>query len=953
MKRGDWFWWVTVAMILVMALAAPEARATYTFRIPHTVEFTCEEGTGGYTGHWGLGVVWNTFAGATGYTVISHNGAYGGGHVGPDVSHWGIGGGSPVAPGGCAAIEASVNIGWYQDNYELWATFDEGGNLELHKTDNIYGAARPGDEVRYFLIYKNTGRYPLLDCIVEESWPVYMHYVAGGNPNGSNSVTWDFGTLLPGHWRQVELVLRIDEELPRSITEIFNVAVVHPAPSPAPTPMATPPSGTSMTVGYAVGFCDSLRCNVVYGDAEWIDRPLSSTYEPLAPYYVVRGNDEVRLNSGYASFNHTVATGTILLLQGGFRLTDCRDLEDDVLSEITLFNPSSYEQAVSGIMNPDEHVKVAGRFLTVEVNNARYTFTGETDRETVAVESGVVIVVDPDGDRHELHNGDEFTWPVIIGASPPDNGPVLVGTDPPDFGSTHFNNVTITYQFDQPVLGLGTDSSLCFGETSGIWQSTGTLEDLSADGRISMTWNAENDAVSIFIANPSPWLGVSFSGGMTLVVTLHLVDVQGAEATTSAVYETMSLFLVMASSSLGWVNQEFENFSFITQANNLLQPGCYYSFRQLPELPAPLPEGMYAVGPAFEFQFDGDVLDHYWLQLRPTTECTITAADIGGGIFSWDGANWNLQREGFGSAWTWTEPLTDPQQVLVLASSFIRPEVPEVLSVEPALFNGPVGPETPISIRVAARSGIRTALANVMINGVRTMTYDPATGEVGGWEMTAEDGVTTLTYIPATGWREGQMVYGSYYLPAGFGLIPAEGTFAFQVAWTDNTDGDGDDVPDAWEDANEMDSSRDDSNEDPDGDDFPNWIEFMFLSSPATSLSLPAIPGIDLYSNQESYFRGDDMVFKARVSNGPMELPVDLYIVVEILGAYYCWPAFTTDLAPMSFTMPANFTADVELLAYTWEEAPEVLTLTWYGAVLDPASLYVYSLDTLAVTLER
>ncbi|MBN1295374.1 DUF11 domain-containing protein, partial [bacterium] len=333
--------------ILMSCLILP-ARSTYKMRVPHTIEFDCEEGTGGYTGHWGVRVIWNDYPDALGYQIISHHGAYGGGSVGGDVNYWGIGGGSPVSPGGCPGIEAGANPSWYQNIYEVWGTFPEGGNLELHKTDNVYGAAHPGDEVRYFLIYKNTGRYPLLDCIVTECWPPYMEYVAGGAYGGGNSVTWMFGTLNPGHWRQVELVLRISENLPRSISEIYNVAVVHPALSPTPVPSGTPPRGPSSLVGYAVSHCDALRCNVVYGEAEWIDRPLESSFSDLTPYEVVRGNDEVQLVSGYASFNHTVATGVLLLFDGGFSLTHCPDLPDNVLSEIVLDTPASLEHSISG-----------------------------------------------------------------------------------------------------------------------------------------------------------------------------------------------------------------------------------------------------------------------------------------------------------------------------------------------------------------------------------------------------------------------------------------------------------------------------------------------------------------------------------------------------------------------------------------------------------------------------
>ncbi len=347
------------------------------------------------------------------------------------------------------------------------------------------------------------------------------------------------------------------------------------------------------------------------------------------------------------------------------------------------------------------------------------------------------------------------------------------------------------------------------------------------------------------------------------------------------------------------------------------------------------------------------MLDHYWLQLRPSLPFGLPQGPTGGGIYSWNGTGWDLQREGFDLEWTWTNDLTDPHQILVLGSTQLRPDIPEVTSVSPSVQSGPVPADSPIVVRLAARSGIRGEYSDIRINGQRTLSYDPATATIIGWTVDEDNGITTLTHSPTQNWEPGQLVFGSYYLPARFGLIPAEGDFAFQVAYAGTTDGDSDGMHDAWEDANGLDSSVNDRDGDPDGDSFSNIMEFTYLSHPCSSASLPAMPWIDLLSNQEAYFKGDDMTLRTRVTNGPVDTPVDLYIVLEILGGYYFWPAFTTDVAPIGFTMPANIDVTFDLFAYTWDEIPMVLELNWYGAFVSPQDMYLYSLDILSVLLDQ
>ncbi len=942
-----------VCLFLIIVFCAGSTQAAYKIKVPHEYTFVCEEGTGGYTGYWGVHINWAPYPDCSGYQIVSHHGAFGGGNVGGDVTSWAIMGGSPVAPGGCAIIESGLDRMFFQRNYEVWATFNEGGTLELHKTSNACGAVRPGDEIRYVLIYKNTGRYTLSDCIVTESWPSYMEYVAGGNPTGGNSVTWNFGSLPAGHWRQVELVLRISENLPSSITEIYNVAVVHPAPSVTPLPGATPPSITSSPHGAGVSFCDALRCNVVDGEADWIDRPGSSTFESLVPYDVVRGNDEVRLVDGYTSFNHTIPTGVLLLIDGGFRLTDCSDLPDNVFSEITLDVPSSIEHSVSGIMNPDEYVMVLSRFFTVQIHNGKYTLTGETDRETIEVQSGHVTVLDPNGNKMNLGAGATFTWPPIIGKPDNGDGPVIVECDPPDFGSVRFTDVIITYLFDQPVTSIGEMSRFSLGETHGAWQGTGRLDELSAQGKISVTWNGDGDQMTIGIPGTYPWTGHDLHCGQTLVANLHLVDVEGASGVRDNIYESLTLFCTTQTDSGGCVNCEFAHFGFITTENGLLSPYSEWNIRQLHQPPGPFPDGFYQAGPVFEFEFLGTVNEHYYLTLRPCLRWSLPLQSQSCSIFRWSGSDWEQSVSGFDLYRCWTEALTDPHQILVLLTNLKRPEVPEILSIQPDITSGPVDKDTPIVIQVSSISGIRQDLAGIRINSERTLGYDPMTGEVTGWTMEEENGLTTFTYTPAESWPEGLLVYGSYYLPARYGLAAAEGDFAFQVDWTDMTDSDSDGMPDSWEDANGTEKNVNDRNEDPDGDQFSNWTEFQYRSHPMSSASLPAFPQIDLYSNQQAFFDNDRMTFTARITNGPIPLPVDLYVVVEILGGFYFWPEFSTAPIPLNFTMPENIDVSVELLSYTWEEIPAAMDLTWYRAFVDPDSMFLYSLDMMTVKLKQ
>ncbi|MBN2054239.1 DUF11 domain-containing protein, partial [bacterium] len=355
---------------LLSMLSCVVQASTYKVRIPHWIEFVCEEGSG-YEGYFELSVAWNEYPGALSYYSHSFSSYWWSStHESWDFRRY-LCGGTPVYPGECIQKELENDPSSYYRLFEVYAELPMGA-LHLDKTDDVYGMARPGDQITYTLTYKNTGRGPLEGCIVEETWPEYMEYITGGNPSGPNSVTWNFGTILPGHWRQEQLILRISEDLPREMTEIYNVAVMHPDPDITPTPAATPWHGHSSTSAMSVAHCDALRCSGVYGSAEWIDRPDATEYESLAIYDIVRGNDEVRWLDGYASFNHTVASGALTLSGGGLRVTDCAELPADVIGEIVLYDASSIEHSVYGLSSAAGYVKVVGQFLSIELRAAHY-----------------------------------------------------------------------------------------------------------------------------------------------------------------------------------------------------------------------------------------------------------------------------------------------------------------------------------------------------------------------------------------------------------------------------------------------------------------------------------------------------------------------------------------------------------------------------------------------------
>jgi len=774
---------VFIAFVLTLVLLVPAQAADTSVRIPHWMNFHCQNSSPTYYGY-GCDVYWSPVEGASGYYVKTF--------LGWTIDQWfnhpnhvrGVGGGSTNGTCGDEQSQSAQKecLG-YDPFFEVYAVFPGGsGNLKIDKVrTGKQGFVVPGQQVEFKIQYKNVGTGTIDEAIITDSIPPYLTWVAGGQPQPDGTIQWSISNIAPGKGGFVTLVLKIDSDIPPSIANIYNMVVSTPPPGAPSPPPNKDPKGFSPPEGAAVSHCDYLVSQGSSGDSLWINSPDITTYQPLKMLDEIKNHDAVSVTGGYASFKHTVATGQLVVSNGGFTMTTCEDLTvtPKVLSHIDLTGTGSVQHSVSGIMNSAEMVEVKGKYLTVQIHEGSYTLSAEGVRETVTVGSGKVVAIDPRRGKHTLTAGKSYSWPV---SKTNTVGPRLVSTSPADKTSINWESFSVTYTFDQPVVSIGPGSrfgiSKNFSATQGF---SGTLAELAASGAISFTWNANKDALTINISQ-SAGIDNSLEG---LFLSLHLAEVVGNTYTTAALDKALSLFLVREATGMQVLYADrFQYATDVPVAHRM-------SLKVLDALPGPPPKGFYQVSPAYHFAITYDYADQVktWVYLAGATRAFLPKTTTGLGIYRWNGHGWEMVCEGCensfdgrGYPFEWfgtIDGIKDKEFTAVLFSKMIEPQAPKITSMKPA--PGKILPTSPLVIKVKALLGIDQRLTEVFINGVQQYSYDPGSDSAPNWTIEESNGVTTMTLSNHDAWPKGKVLKGTVKVYGRYGLMTASGTFSFRV----------------------------------------------------------------------------------------------------------------------------------------------------------------------------
>ena len=118
-----------------------------------------------------------------------------------------------------------------------------------------------------------------------------------------------------------------------------------------------------------------------------------------------------------------------------------------------------------------------------------------------------------------------------------------------------------------------------------------------------------------------------------------------------------------------------------------------------------------------------------------------------------------------------------------------------------------------------------------------------------------------------------------------------------------------------------------------------SWNEYFYFGGPGANRTAPTL---ELYyenhDNTECFAAGDifDGHFRLTNSNAS-EYNLDLYIVLEYIGNYFFWPAWTRDIKAKNLTVPASNVIDESFLQFFWPgEAGTVSGMNIYGVMMEP-----------------
>lgn len=107
--------------------------------------------------------------------------------------------------------------------------------------------------------------------------------------------------------------------------------------------------------------------------------------------------------------------------------------------------------------------------------------------------------------------------------------------------------------------------------------------------------------------------------------------------------------------------------------------------------------------------------------------------------------------------------------------------------------------------------------------------------------------------------------------------------------------------------------------------------------------------------NQTTYTQGDTMKVDLNIFNNAADVDISLYVVLEVAGAYYFYPALDENAAPVaSFTLPSGTATDwFELWQLSFADPiGATIPVSWHSVMVDGSGNVVGNLNTASATLQ-
>jgi hypothetical protein len=117
---------------------------------------------------------------------------------------------------------------------------------------------------------------------------------------------------------------------------------------------------------------------------------------------------------------------------------------------------------------------------------------------------------------------------------------------------------------------------------------------------------------------------------------------------------------------------------------------------------------------------------------------------------------------------------------------------------------------------------------------------------------------------------------------------------------------------------------------------------------PTATPTPDALNGVDLQLNKTIYSEGDFFQLDYRCGNQEESGYVDLYIALDVSGAYWFYPQWTQELSSELLYLQTGSVTNNKVLSFVWPEVDvSVMGLKFWGAALTPDSQLLGTYDMI------
>ncbi len=90
-------------------------------------------------------------------------------------------------------------------------------------------------------------------------------------------------------------------------------------------------------------------------------------------------------------------------------------------------------------------------------------------------------------------------------------------------------------------------------------------------------------------------------------------------------------------------------------------------------------------------------------------------------------------------------------------------------------------------------------------------------------------------------------------------------------------------------------------------------------TTPTATPTQPGRHGIELFLNDEMFYQGEDFHLEMALTNTTaVDIPIDVYIVLDVYGSYWFWPSWTPAVDSRPDILEAGKSNRETLLRFEW-----------------------------------